>query len=84
MLNTTNIEELAKLLYKALPAGFQTIEFDIKQTFKDILNAGFTRMDLVTREEFDVQVNVLSRSRDKIEALEAKLKTIDAKSSSID
>ncbi|MCX7118171.1 MAG: accessory factor UbiK family protein [Legionellales bacterium] len=81
MLDTKNIEDLAKSLFKALPVGLQNVESEIKQTFKDILNATFARMDLVTREEFDVQVKVLARTREKLEALETEM---NAKSSSIE
>jgi BMFP domain-containing protein YqiC len=41
--------------------------------FKDILQATFTRMDLLTREEFDAQVKVLARTREKVEALQQQL-----------
>ena len=41
--------------------------------FNDILQATFTRMDLLTREEFDVQVKVLARTREKVDALQQQL-----------
>ena len=46
---------------------------DIEKNMKAMMMAMFTRMDLVTREEFDVQVEVLRRTREKLEALEARL-----------
>lgn len=70
MLLPKQIEDLAKKLYGSLPKNVQVIEEDIKQQFKEILQTAFTHLDLVTREEFDVQVKVLARSREKIEALE--------------
>jgi len=67
------LEDLAKKLYKALPTGLQSFEQEIQQQFKDILLAAFTRMDLVTREEFDVQVKVLARTREKIDTLQTQV-----------
>lgn len=64
------LEELAKKLFTALPSSLQNLETDIQQQFKEILHAAFTRMDLVTRDEFDVQTKVLARTREKIDALQ--------------
>jgi BMFP domain-containing protein YqiC len=66
-------EDLAKKLFATLPSGVQNLEKEIKGQFKDILQAAFDRMDLVTREEFDVQIKVLARTREKIEALQKQL-----------
>ena len=70
MLLSKQLEEIAKNLYSTLPKNVQIIEDDIKQQFKEILQSTFTHLDLVTREEFDVQVKVLARSREKIDTLE--------------
>ncbi|MGV3739860.1 MAG: ubiquinone biosynthesis accessory factor UbiK [Gammaproteobacteria bacterium] len=71
MLLPKHLEDLAKKLYESLPKNIQGFEQDIKQQFKEVLQNAFTHLDLVTREEFDVQVKVLARSREKIDALEA-------------
>lgn len=71
MLLPKHLEDLAKKLYESLPKNIQGFEQDIKQQFKEVLQSAFTHLDLVTREEFDVQVKVLARSREKIDALEA-------------
>jgi len=52
---------------------------DIEKNVKAMLAAMFTRLDLVTREEFDIQVAVLQRTREKLEALEARLAAMTAK-----
>lgn len=70
MLQPKQIEELAKKLYTSLPKTVHILEEDIKHQFKEILQTAFTQLDLVTREEFDVQVKVLARSREKVDALE--------------
>ncbi len=73
MFDPKQFEELAKKLYTALPTSLQNFENEIQQKFKEILQSAFTRMDLVTREEFDVQVKVLARTREKIDVLQTQL-----------
>ncbi len=67
------IEDLAKTLFSALPGSFKAMEQEIQQQFKDILQVTLTRMNVVTREEFDVQVKVLARTREKIDSLQEQL-----------
>jgi BMFP domain-containing protein YqiC len=52
---------------------------DVEKNVKAVLGSAFTRLDLVTREEFDVQREVLARTRSKLEALEARLAELEAK-----
>lgn len=70
------LEELAKNLIAALPTSLQNLEKDIQQQFKEILQATFARMDLVTRDEFDIQVKVLARTREKLDALQLHVDTL--------
>ncbi|AJE98616.1 MULTISPECIES: accessory factor UbiK family protein [Pandoraea] len=51
---------------------------DIERNVKSLLNQGFTRLDLVTREEFDVQAQVLARTREKLEALEKRVAELES------
>jgi BMFP domain-containing protein YqiC len=76
MFETKHAEDLAKKLYAALPASLQNFENELQQKFKEILQSAFARLDLVTREEFDVQLKVLARTREKVEALQTKLDTL--------
>lgn len=80
MFDASYVETLAKNLYTALPENLRHIEKDLQQQFKDILQAAFEKMDLVTREEFDVQVKVLARTREKVDALQAQLNELAKKS----
>ena len=73
MFASNQFEDLAKKLYSALPTSLQNFENEIQQQFKEILQSTFTRLDLVTREEFDVQVKVLARTREKIDALQLQV-----------
>lgn len=72
-----NIDELARRLADALPGGLKTLRADAEQNFRAVLQAGLSRLDLVTREEFDVQAAVLKRTREKVEALSARLAALE-------
>ena len=52
---------------------------DLEKNFRGMLSSAFARMDLVTREEYDVQVQVLARTREKLAALEKRLAEIEAR-----
>ncbi|MCP2011831.1 BMFP domain-containing protein YqiC [Duganella sp. HSC-15S17] len=52
---------------------------DIEKNVKAMMTQGFAKLDLVTREEFDVQAQVLAKTRAKLEALEARLAELEAK-----
>ena len=64
------LDEITRKLAAALPAELQTARDELQTQFKSILEATFNRMDLVTREEFEIQKKVLTRTREKLEALE--------------
>lgn len=68
-----NLDELARQLAQAVPQGLKAVGDDLENNFKSLLQAGIERLDLVSRDEFDVQVAVLARTRAKLEALEARL-----------
>lgn len=70
MLDPTKIEEMVQSLSKAMPPGLTAIQQDIEKNIRAALTATFAKLDLVTRDEFDVQTQVLHRTREKLEALE--------------
>lgn len=76
MFDPKQFESLANKLYSVLPSNLQQFEKDVQQQFKAILQAAFAQLDLVTREEFDVQTKVLARTREKIDTLQAQLDEI--------
>ena len=80
MFDPKKIEELSHKLYCALPSSLQNVEQDIQQKFKAILQSTFIKLDLVTREEFDVQTKVLAKTREKVERLQEKLDAIHSNS----
>jgi len=81
MIESKTIDELAQKISGLMPPGIKELQQDVEKNVQGVLQAAFTRMDLVTREEFDVQSEVLSRTRSKLDVLEAKLAELEAKMS---
>ncbi|MDR2013435.1 MAG: accessory factor UbiK family protein [Rhodanobacter sp.] len=77
MINAYSIDELAQRLAALLPPDFARTKAEMTATFRDALQAGLRKLDLVTREEFDVQRSVLARTREKLEALERQLLALE-------
>ena len=73
MIDLAQLDELARRLSSLVPPGLRESREELQQNFKSVLQAGLGKLDLVTREEFDVQRAVLARTRDKLEALERQL-----------
>lgn len=69
------LEELGNKVSEILAS---TPAKDVEKNIKAMMASAFSRLDLVTREEFEVQREVLARTREKLEALEAKLTKIEA------
>lgn len=76
MLNPKNLESIAQQLHNALPQPLKNLGTDLEEKFKQILQAQLTKLDVVTREEFDVQSQVLLRTREKLNELEKRLDTL--------
>lgn len=70
MIQPQAIEDLARRLTDLLPPSARAAQEDVAASFRSVLQSGLTRMNLVSREEFDVQRLVLLRTREKVEALE--------------
>ena len=77
-MSSESIEGLAKKLADAVPEGLKTVRDDLEQNFRAVLKSGLSKLDLVTRDEFEVQEAVLERTRAKLEALEAKVAEMEA------
>ena len=73
MIDLSQLDELARRLSDLVPPGLRESREELQQAFKSALQSGLSRLDLVTREEFDVQRAVLARTREKLEALEKQL-----------
>ena len=76
MLNSKTLDDLAERIGKAFEGSPAK---DIEKNVKAMLQSGLSRLDLVTRQEFDVQAEVLRKTRDKVEALEARVTELEAR-----
>jgi ubiquinone biosynthesis accessory factor UbiK len=74
----TSIDGLAASLLATLPKELGSLRADAEANFRAALTGGLRKMDLVTREEFDVQRAVLERTRARLEALEDRLRELEA------
>ena len=72
-----SFDELVRKLADAVPGGLASMRGELEQNFRSVLQAGLSRLDLVTREEFEVQEAVLAKAREKLEALEARLEAFE-------
>ena len=77
MLDTPNLNELTQRLVNVVPADLRLIKGDLEKNVQAILQASFSRMNLVSREEFDVQRAVLARTREQLEALEQRVAELE-------
>ncbi|TCT25409.1 hypothetical protein EDC34_102297 [Thermomonas haemolytica] len=73
MIDLAHLDDLARRLSSLVPPGLREGREELQQNFKSVLQAGLAKLDLVTREEFEVQRLVLARTREKLEALERQL-----------
>ena len=71
------IDDIARRLADSVPPGLSGLAQDLEQNFKSVLQSGLSKMDLVTREEFDVQVGVLRRSREILKEYEARIAALE-------
>ncbi|HHT7763159.1 ubiquinone biosynthesis accessory factor UbiK [Pasteurella multocida] len=73
MLNPKKIEQVIQQIQDSLPQGIKDLGQDAETKLKQTLQAQLAKLDLVTREEFDVQTQVLMRTREKLVALEKRV-----------
>ncbi|MGD8587873.1 MAG: accessory factor UbiK family protein [Chromatiales bacterium] len=79
MIDPKTFDDLAGRLASSLPASLQLLQDDLKKNLRANLEAGLAKLDLVTREEFDVQAAVLARTRQKLARLEARVQELEQK-----
>ncbi|MGR9087689.1 MAG: ubiquinone biosynthesis accessory factor UbiK [Gammaproteobacteria bacterium] len=73
MFDTKSIDEIAQRLAGAIPPGLNSLKEDMEKNFRAILQSAFGKLDLVTREEFEVQKMVLAKTRAKLDNLEKRV-----------
>jgi len=78
MITAKKIEDIAKQVSDAIPPSLRNVANDLEQKTKTILQKKLSQLDVVTREEFDVQTQVLIKTREKLSALEQKVAELEA------
>jgi BMFP domain-containing protein YqiC len=73
------IDDLARRLGGNLPESLRSLREDLEQNFKAILQAALGRLDLVTREEFDVRTEMLDRARARLAELERRIEALEGR-----
>ena len=79
MFDTKFIDDLARRISEAIPTGIKGMQEDVQKNIHTLLQGTLSRLDLVTREEFDAQSRVLARTREKLEQLEKILEELEQK-----
>ena len=73
-----SIDQIARRLAEAVPEGIRSLGEDLEKNFQSVLRSSLSKLDLVTREEFEVQEAVLLRTRELLEAMEARLAELES------
>ncbi len=76
MLDPKKIEDIARQIGASIPPKFREVADDVEAKVKAVLQAKLSALDFVSREEFDVQRQVLLRTREKLEALELQVQQV--------
>ncbi len=77
MIDARLLEEFSQKLEALIPPGMEALRQEVRGNARSLLQATLARMELVTREEFDAQKAVLARTREKLEALEQRMKELE-------
>ena len=76
------LDDMMKKFSDLLPEPVRNLQEDFEKNMRGVMETGLQKMNLVTREEFDIQTAVLQRTREKLEALEARLSEWENKQTS--
>lgn len=76
-MESTRIDDIARRLLETVPPALRSVQEDLETSFRAILRERLSKLDLVTRDEFDAQTRVLERTRARLEALEARLAAME-------
>lgn len=78
MLDPKQLDEMARKFAQSLPSGVREFQQEMENNMRSTLQSMLSRLDLVTREEFDAQAKVLARTRAQLETLEARVVALEA------
>jgi ubiquinone biosynthesis accessory factor UbiK len=72
------IDELARRLLERVPPAVRSLQADLEANFRAVLRERLSKLDLVSRDEFDAQARVLERTRAQLELLEVRLAALES------
>jgi BMFP domain-containing protein YqiC len=78
MIYPKKIEQIARQIHESMPKGMRDFGEDVEKKIRQTLQSQLTRLDMVSREEFDVQTQVLLRTREKLAVLEQRLAALES------
>jgi ubiquinone biosynthesis accessory factor UbiK len=78
-MNSSGLDDLARRLADSVPESVRAFGRDLEGNFKAVLQAQLSKLDSVSRQEFDVQAAILARTQGQLTAMEARLKELEAK-----
>jgi ubiquinone biosynthesis accessory factor UbiK len=73
------IDELARRLLERVPPALRSMQADLESNFRAVLRERLSKLDLVSRDEFDAQTRVLERTRALLEALDARVAALEGR-----
>ena len=79
MIDPKKIEQIARQVHESMPKGIREFGEDVEKKIRQTLQSQLTRLDLVSREEFDVQTQVLLRTREKLALLEQRISDLETR-----
>ncbi|MDC0612121.1 accessory factor UbiK family protein [Vibrio sp.] len=79
MFDPKKIEQIAKQIHESMPQPVKDLGTDVEQKVRQVIQGQLNKLDVVSREEFDVQTQVLLRTREKLTQMEQKLAEIESK-----
>ncbi|HET7796928.1 accessory factor UbiK family protein [Nevskia sp.] len=77
MFDPRQLEEIAARLARVLPPGLKGLRSELEDNFRAVLRANLDRLELVSRERFDTQAELLARTQTRLAALEKRLKALE-------
>ena len=77
-MSAPDLELLVRRILESMPRGIGQVDADLRRNLRAALSGALSRMDLVTREDFDTQARVLARAREQIDALERRVQELEA------
>ncbi|MCG7491345.1 accessory factor UbiK family protein [Vibrio sp. Of14-4] len=79
MFDPKKLEQIAKQIHDSMPTPVKELGADVDQKIRQVIQGQLNKLDVVSREEFDVQTQVLMRTREKLTAMEQKLSELEDK-----